>query len=57
MANSKWRKEKPTKPQLDYIKKLEKTYEIPFTGTTQGEASDYINKTKRHYNPDVENYN
>ena len=39
-----WRNDKPTCKQLNLIKKLEDEFGEKFTGTTKGEASDYINK-------------
>ena len=45
--NMTWRDEKATENQLRYISELQEfsEYVIPvFTGTTKGEASDYIDK-------------
>ena len=39
-----WRNDKPTCKQLNLIKKLEDEFGEKFTGTTKGEASDYIDK-------------
>lgn len=42
-----WRSEKATDKQLRYIAEMQEfsEHELPkFTGTTKGEASDYINK-------------
>lgn len=43
-----WRDDKPTYKQLNYIKELEDEYGCSFTGTTKGEASDFINTWAEH---------
>ena len=43
---SNWRNDKPTKKQLDYIKRIEIDAHCKFNGTTKGEACDYISKYK-----------
>lgn len=43
-----WRNEKPTQKQLMLIHKLEADYRN-FTGTTRGEASDYIDEAFESY--------
>ena len=42
-----WRNDKATYKQLNYIKELEDYYGVKFTGTTKGEASDYIAKVHK----------
>ena len=45
-----WRDEKITEQQLNYIAMMEEFSEYPlprFTGTTKGEASDYIKKWEK----------
>ena len=45
-----WRNEKPTIKQLEYIAEMQEfsPYPLPkFTGSTKGEAADYINKWKK----------
>lgn len=39
-----WRNDRPTYKQLNFIKELEDEYGEKFTGTTKGEAADYISK-------------
>jgi hypothetical protein len=39
-----WRTDKPTLKQVNLIKELEDEFGEKFTGTTKGEASDYIDK-------------
>ena len=39
-----WKADKPTNKQLNFIKELEAEFGEKFTGTTKGEASDYIDK-------------
>lgn len=43
-----WRDDKPTYKQLNFIKELEDEYGEAFTGTTKGEAADYISKWKKY---------
>lgn len=43
-----WRDDKPTYKQLNFIKELEDEYGEEFTGTTKGEAADYISKWKKY---------
>ena len=52
----------PTKKQLDFIQDIAKELNRPFTGTTKGEASEYISANiedfKRHRweNIDIANW-
>ena len=48
MTNNNWRDLPPTEKQLEYISNIEEFgVQTPkFTGTTRGEASDYIDKYK-----------
>ena len=39
-----WRNERPTYKQLNFIKELEDEHGVAFTGTTKGEAADFIKK-------------
>ena len=39
-----WRDERPTYKQLNFIKELEDENDVTFTGTTKGEAADFIKK-------------
>ena len=39
-----WKTDKPTYKQLNFIKELEDEFGEKFTGTTKGEASNYIDK-------------
>lgn len=39
-----WRSDEATHKQLNLIKELEAEFGEKFTGTTKGEASDYIDK-------------
>lgn len=39
-----WRSDKPTYKQLNLIKDIEDEFGEQFTGTTKGEAADYIDK-------------
>ena len=43
-----WRNDRPTYKQLNFIKELEDEYGEKFTGTTKGEAADYISKWLKH---------
>ena len=43
-----WRNDRPTYKQLNFIKELEDEYGEEFTGTTKGEAADYISKRKKY---------
>ena len=52
-----WREKEPTQKQIEYIQSMMEFsgYPIPrFTGTTRGEASDYIDKYEKiaHENVD-----
>lgn len=45
-----WKEEQPTKKQLRFIAALMELSEFtlpPFTGTTKGDAADYIDKYKQ----------
>ena len=55
MAN--WKNEKPTVKQLEYIQFIENQYGIKFTGTTKGEASNFIDKAYKQFRLDLENIN
>lgn len=51
-----WRDEAVTEKQIAYIRDMQEfsAYPIPvFTGTTKGEASDYINKYRKLAHEDV----
>ena len=52
-----WRNDKPTYKQLNHIKFLEDDYGVKFTGTTKGEASDFIDKCHKEYQIELRNYN
>ena len=52
-----WRNDKPTYTQLNYIKELEDCFGVKFTGTTKGEASDFINEVKEKHESEVDYYN
>ena len=52
-----WRNDKPTHKQLSYIKELEEYFGKPFTGSTKGEASDYINEIHKKHISEVDYYN
>ena len=46
-----WHKDKPTKAQLDYIKRIYQESEMPlppFTGKTKGEAAQWIDTNRYH---------
>jgi len=44
MYKRNWRNDDITAKQLNYIKILEYRYNTKFTGSTKGEASDFISK-------------
>jgi len=49
-----WRSDTPTYKQLNLIKDIEDEFGERFTGTTKGEAADYIDKWLKTAKQDVD---
>ena len=51
-----WRNDKPTYKQLHLIKDIEAEFGEKFTGTTKGEATDYIDKWLKTARQDIDKF-
>ena len=49
-----WRNDRPTYKQLNLIKDIEDEFGEKFTGTTKGEATDYIEKWLKTTKQDID---
>ena len=49
-----WRNDAPTEKQLNYIKIMEEEIGEKFTGSTKGDACDFISKHMKSYKESLE---